>query len=166
MNRSFPPRLFAALVLLLLASSGHARLGENEAQLVERYTKPIMRSPEMIIDQGKTLPIADNLHFKQGDWHIIARMTGGRCESITYLKKGEWTEEQFRHVLESNGGRSLWEERKTPTPKTHREWKRRDSATATWRMPDGITLSTPAFDRAREAVKKKAKADASTLPKI
>ncbi len=157
---------FAAIAALLLATSSYARLGETEAQLVERYAKPIMRSPESIIDQGKILSVADNLHFSSGDWNVIARMTGGKCESITYTKKGDWTEEQFRHVLESNGGRSLWEERTTPTPNMRRTWVRRDSATAEWRIFQGITLSTPAFERARDAVKKKAKADASKLPKI
>jgi len=159
-------RILISAIGFLFASSSYARLGETEAQLVERYDKPIMRSNEKAIAQGKVHDVAANLHFKADDWHIVARLVGGKCESISYLKPGEWTDEQFRHVLEANGGRSRWEERKTNTPKTHREWVRRDSTTAVWRMLQGITLETPTYRAAEKAVKNQAKKDASKLPKI
>lgn len=117
-----------------------------------------------MLEQGKALTLNENLHFKSEDWHIITRMLNGRCESITYIKPGEWTEEQFRHLLQNSGGREQWTEQKTLTPKTHREWKRRDKATAIWRMLEEMTITTPAYEEARERMKKDAKAKASRLP--
>ncbi len=157
---------FLSLIFAGATAPGVARLGETEKEMVERYGKVIMRAPESVIEQGRIHALADNLHFRLEGWNITARILNGRCESITYSKPGDWTEEQFRHVLESNGGRGQWEERKTATPKTHREWLRRDGKTAVWRMLQSMTLSTRAFEQAREALKAKAKEDASRLPKI
>lgn len=151
--------------LCFSASALFGRLGETEAQLRERFGREIMRTGEKMIEQGKVLSLAENLHFKSDDWHIVARMLGGRCESITYLKPGEWTEEQFQTLLQNNGSREQWAEQKTLTPKTHREWKRRDKATAVWRMLEGMTITTPAYEQAREAMKEDAKTKASRLPK-
>jgi hypothetical protein len=158
--------LIALALSFLAVCASYARLGETEPQLVDRYGKTVMRASESMIEQGKIHTLARNLHFKTDDWSIIARMIEGRCESISYHKPGEWTEEQFRHLLESNGTRAQWEEEKTPHPKTHRTWRRRDKATAVWRMLEGLTLETPAYERAREALKKHAKAEASQLPKF
>jgi hypothetical protein len=154
------------LIFATLTGSTFARLGEDETRLVERYGKVIMRSPESVIEQGKIYTLADDLHFQADGWNIIGRLVNGRCESITYGKPGEWTEEQFRRLLEMNGGRSQWEERRTPTPKTHREWKRRDGGTAVWRMLQGVTLDSPAYPKARDALKKRAKEETSKLPKF
>lgn len=158
--------LIAAAFSLLAACVSQARLGETEVQLVERYGKSIMRAPESVIEQGKVHTLADDFHFRADGWTIIARVVNGRCESISYGKPGEWTEEQYGVLLEANGTRALWEERKTPTPKTHREWKRRDGATAVWRMLQNLTLETPAYQQAREALKKRAKEEASRPPKF
>lgn len=150
----------------LLAAFSSARLSEAEPQLIERYGNPIMRTPDMMLEQGKILKLADRLHFRMDDWNIIAVMVGEHCENITYLKPGEWTEEQFRYILESNGGRSQWEEQKTTSPKTHREWKRRDKTMADWQMIGGMVLKTPAYEKAREDLRKHAKEEAFKLPKF
>jgi hypothetical protein len=120
----------------------------------------------MTIEQGKARALADNLHFRMENWHVTARIINGRCESISYHKPGEWTEEQLRHILESNGTRAQWEERKTPSPKTHRTWLRRDSATAVWRLLQGMTLETRTFVKAREALKQRTKEESAKLPKF
>ena len=150
----------------LLAAFASARLGESEPQLIERYGKAVMRTPDMMLEQGKILKLADRLHFRTDDWNIIAILVGEHCESITYSKPGDWTEEQFRHLLEANGGRAQWEEQKTSTPKTHRQWKRRDKTTADWQMADGLVLKTPGYEKAREDLKKQAKENASKLPRF
>lgn len=159
-------RVASVVLALLSACTALARLGETEPQLVERYGKAIMRTPEAVIEQGKIYALADDLHFRADGWSVIARVVNGRCESISYGKPGEWTEEQYRTLLEANGTRAQWEERKTPTPKTHREWKRRDGATAVWRMLVNLTIESPAYQQARETLKKRAKEEASKLPKF
>jgi len=153
-------------LVVLAAAPLYARLGETEPQLIQRYGKPVMRSDESTIEQGKIYKVADRLHFRVDDWTLIAVVISGRCESIQYYKHGEWTEQQFRHVLEVNGGRGQWHEEKTPAPKMMREWIRLDKARAQWRLTQSMTLTSPAYDQAREALKKRAKEEASKLPKL
>jgi hypothetical protein len=159
-------RFIGVVLGFLAACTLHARLGETEAQLVERYGKILLRSPESVVEQGKIYALADDLHFQADGWTIIARLVNGRCESISYGKPGEWTEEQYRYLLEANGSRAQWQEQKTSSPKMHREWKRRDQATAIWGMMHGMTFETPAYNQARESLKKRAKDEASKLPKF
>lgn len=165
MRRHFSEHVIL-IVALLLCSPAFGRLNETEPQLVERYGKIIMRTPESVIEQGKIYTLADDLHFRSDDWSIIARLVNGRCESISYRKPGDWTEEQFSYLIDANGTRAQWEEHKTPTPKTHRQWLRRDGATAEWRMLQSLTLETRTYAQARADLKRRAKAEASRQPKF
>ncbi len=92
-------------------------------------------------------------------------MINERCEEVTYSKSGEWTEAQFKHLLDINGGRSQWEEQKTTIPKMRREWKRRDKVMAVW-SGGGFEIKTPVVELTREAITKAAKEEASKLPKF
>jgi hypothetical protein len=47
-----------------------------------------------------------------------------------------------------------------------REWKRSDGATAIWHKPAGITVTAPAYHRAKKIAEAKAKAQSWQVPKL
>lgn len=152
--------------VLLLTALATARVGENEQELVHRYGGVISRLKAEHSTQGRRYSYGEYLDFRADDWSIQALLINGRCERISYAKRGEWTEEQFKHLLEINGGRSQWEEQKNPNPKFQRKWKRRDKTTADWLSARGITIETPVVEKTKQAIEKAAKEEASKLPKF
>jgi hypothetical protein len=154
------------LLFLVLASCVplSARLGETEAELGKRYGKIFARNPANITEQGRTYVLGETLQFRPEQWFILALLINGRCESVSISKKGEWTEEQFSVLLNGNAGRYAWREVKNPLPKFKREWIRDDGATAIWLSGSYFTVTTPIREKAIEAIKKRAKAEASKLP--
>jgi hypothetical protein len=93
----------------------------------------------------------EKLVFRTPDWNVSAVIIRGRCEEITYTKDGDWTEVQYRFLLELNGGRKQWMEQTTRNPDNHREWLRKDKASAHWSAFGGFVIRTPAAERALEA---------------
>jgi hypothetical protein len=106
------------------------------------------------------------LHFSSEDWNIDALVINGKCEEVTYSKKGQWTEAQYKHLLEINGGRSQWEEQKPKTQFSPRQWKRRDKVMATISGGLSLEIKTPLVEQTRDAIEKAAKEEASKLPKF
>jgi hypothetical protein len=153
--------LRVALVFFFSAAVAWARLGENEPELVRRYGPMTLREPEIVIEEGKMQTLADCLHFRKDEWTIIARLVEGRCESITIVRDGDWSDDEFQRVLAANRGNSTWKELKSSTPKQHRSWKRRDGGSAEWGLMQGMTLETPAYAKARETVRQRAKKTAA-----
>ena len=47
-----------------------------------------------------------------------------------------------------------------------RDWRREDGATASWQMLGAMTVTTPAYERAKNLAEAKAKAAASRIPKL
>lgn len=154
------------LLFLFLAScaSLSARLGETEAELVKRYGKIFARSPANVTEQGRAYVLGETLQFRLEQWLILALLINGRCESVSISKKGEWTEEQFSVLLNGNADRFAWREIKKPIPKLRREWIRDDGATAVWISGSYFTLTTPVREKAIEAIRQRAKKEASKLP--
>lgn len=155
------PLVVIGVAFILFLPGAWARLGENEPELVRRYGALQLREPEIVIEQGKMKTLADNLHFRKDEWTIIARLVDGRCESITFAKDDYWTDDELDRVLEANRGKSRWKELKSSTPKLRRNWKRRDGGIAEWGLTQGITLETPAYAKAREALHRQAKKEAA-----
>jgi hypothetical protein len=159
-------RIIAILaVACLLNSLGFARVGEVEEELVHRYGPVQSRQAAVKSAQGRTYTYGEYIRFRSEDWGINALLINGRCEEVTYSKSGEWTETQFKHLLEINGGRSQWEEQKTTIPQLRREWKRRDKVMAVW-SGGGFEVKSPVVEQTRDAVAKAAKEEASRLPKF
>ena len=157
------------LLLLLLVWSpiaAFARLGETEAEMTARFGQPTLRSKHTHVTQGKSWELGPVLFFKQDDWRIQADLVDGRCVAIHYSKSGDWTEDQIQLVVGSNSQGAKWTEITKPQlSKMKREWKRADGATAEW-MRNGMKLVSPAYQRAKDVVEAKAKAEASRKPKI
>lgn len=156
------------LLLGFLPAIALARLGETEAELVARFGAATSKTKEITPAQGKMVEFGTTLTFRQGDWSIACTIIDGRSCKENYQKKGEWTEDQFATVLNSNAQGARWTDLSKPAAKTHsREWKRADGATAKWsRFGGGITVTHPAYVRAKELTEAKAKADAARIPKI
>lgn len=154
----------AALLLFAIPPFAQARVGETEPQLVQRYGQVHWRSRETVIEQQRTYVVGESLQFLADDWSIYALMVNGRCERITYNKAGEWTEAQFTHLFEINGPLQAWKEEVNRNPKLFRTWTRKDGITASWQFASGLTITTPAYEQAKAAIKAAAKAEASKLP--
>ena len=153
--------MFAALAVTV---SVFASVGETEPELEQRYGKVVSRNPELTIEQQRRFAIGEVLVFKPGDWYVSALLIKGRCERIFYGKAGEWTDTQFSHLLDVNGPLSAWTADRSPYPKSSRHWTRKDGSVAYWRLGEGFTVSTPAYEQTLAAIKAAAKAEASKMP--
>lgn len=159
------PVLFL-LGYLALAPFALARLGETEQELTARFGPPSVRAAEKIVAQGKLHEIGTRLVFRDGDWHIESVVIDGRSSRESYTKVGDWTDDQLATVLNSNSQGGKWTETsKSTMKKVHREWRRNDGATAVWQIRS-ITLTHPAYGRAKTVAEAKAKANAARTPKI
>ena len=158
---------YSYLLLLLFPSLTLARLGETEQELVARFGGPASRAKEITLTQGKIIDFGSKLTFRQGDWTIVCAIIDGRSAREVYHKRGEWTEDQFTTVLTSNGQGAKWTDISKPSVrKLAREWRREDGAKAIWRMGVAMSVTQPAYERAKVNAEAKAKSDASRLPKI
>jgi hypothetical protein len=159
----------AALILVgyvLCTTLASARLGETEQELTARFGSPSVRASERVVAQGKLHEIGTRLVFRQGDWHIESVMIDGRSSRESYTKVGDWTEDQIATVLNSNAQGGKWADTsKDSMKKVHREWRRNDGATAVWQIRS-ITLTHPAYGRAKTVAEAKAKANAARTPKL
>jgi len=155
------------VLLLTVPSLACARLGETEEQLVARFGAAATKAKEITLTQGKIIEFGTKLTFRQGDWSIECAITDGRSSREVYHKQGEWTEDQFATVLNSNSQGGKWTDTsKAMVKKVAREWRRDDGATAVWQMGTGMVVTQPAYLRAKEKAEAKAKADARRVPKI
>jgi len=155
------------LLLVILPSLAFARLGETQAQLVERFGAASSRAKEITLTQGKIIDFGVKLTFREGDWRIECSIIDGRCAREVYYKSGDWTEDQFTTVLTSNAQGAKWTDiSKESVRKLAREWRREDGATAIWQMGVAMSVTHPAYRRAKDNAEAKAKADAGRIPKI
>jgi len=153
--------------VLIFPSVVFARLGESENELIVRFGKPVSKVKETTSAQGKFPEIGMILTFRQGDWSIQCSLTDGRCSKISYSKSGDWSNDQILTVLNSNSQGARWSEISNDAIKNlQRTWKRADGGIATWQLASGMTLTNPAYDRAKSRAEAKAKGDAAKIPKI
>jgi hypothetical protein len=154
------------LLQLFLCSSLHARLGETAEELKARFGEPKTTAPELTTAQGKMIEIGKRSAFVQGDWRISVSIIEDRSAKETYSKPGDWTEDQFTTVLTSNSQGAAWTETsKTNLTKLKRSWTRADGGAAVW-VGGAMTVTNPAFERAKKKAAEKAKAEASRIPRI
>jgi hypothetical protein len=154
--------LLISVIFGLLAASVEARLDETEPQLIDRYGHVRIRTTANVATLPQR-PAGETLVFCVDGWTVTALVIDGRCKVITYLKPGEWTEEQLWHILEANGGHAQWEEMKTSAPDLKREWKRRDRTVAVWQQSRGIELMSPLDERRREELARGHRGDVARL---
>lgn len=156
-----------AFLLLVLPTLAFARLGETEPQLTARFGAPISRSAEITTGQGKILEFGTKFTYRQDDWAIDCVIVDGRSVKESYRKSGEWTDVQVIAVINGNSQGAKWtEQTKESIRKLAREWRRSDGAEASWNMGLGITVTHPAYKKAKDLVEAKAKAAAGKMPKI
>lgn len=157
--------LLAAAILFPIAVYG--RLGETEQELIARFGVPLSRGHGSFSAQGRNLEIGNRFSFREGDWAVECIVVDGRCAQIAYSKPGDWTEDQLLTVLTANSQGAQWTDvSKEMIKKLERQWRRDDGAAAVWKMGIGMVVTSPAFEREKERIASKAKADASGIPKI
>jgi hypothetical protein len=164
MTRNSGPLIQFVLFALLLTTA-EARLGDNEAEMIERFGNPTSRSKHWVHAQGKRYEMGPKLTFKQDDWFISCDLIDGRCVRISYAKPGDWTEEHIRTVLTANAQGAIWTE-KSLNRKMRREWTRSDGSTAAWGGMGGMDLVWDAYNKAKATVEERAKVEAKKKPKI
>jgi hypothetical protein len=153
--------------IIALSACAYGRLGETEQELTKRFGPPMSKGNETTLTQGKVVEFGSRLTFRRGDWTIECAIIDGRCARIVYLHPGDWTEDQFTTVLTGNAQGAGWTDiSKEMTKKLAREWRRSDAAVAVWHMGTGMSVTNPAYDRAKQKAEARAKADASQIPKI
>jgi hypothetical protein len=105
----------------------------------------------------------------------LARVSSNVGQSRAFLgtgrkispKPGDWTDDQFTTILTSNAQGTRWADvSKDSVRKLVREWRRTDGAIAIWQMGVGMSVTNPAYQRAKDKAEANAKADAARLPKI
>lgn len=154
------------LAFLAIATLAQARLGDTEAELIQRFGEPKLRSKHHVLTQGKSWVLGPALFFKQSDWSIQCDLVEGRCMRISYSKPGDWSEEQVQLVLSSNSQGVRWNEGPEPSiAKLKRTWKRNDGSTAVWTR-SGMSLTWIAYEKAKAAVEERAKGEAKKMPRI
>ncbi len=168
MLKMLPAKFVPALMFVITCASGaYGRLGETEAELVRRFGQPLTNGQETLVSEGRITKLWPQKTYRQDDWEIRCDMVDERCARIRYTKRGEWTEEQLQTVLNSNAQGATWSDVSRPSVrKLAREWKRADSATAVWKAGVGMTLTSPAYARAKEIAEAKVKAQSRQVPKI
>ena len=154
--------MFALFVLLL--SAAHARLGDTETELINRFGRPLSRSKHAVSAQGRTFTLGPTLAFAQNDWNITCDLIDDRCVRILYTKRGDWSEDQVRLVLNANAQGAQWKE-KSPNPSFLRDWSRSDGSTAQWSI-NRMTLVWDAYNKAKAQVEERAKVETKKKPKI
>jgi hypothetical protein len=158
---------YVSLVLLAAPLLVFAHLGDTEQQLVTRFGPPLSRGRDIAISQGKFIEFGSKLAFKEGEWTIECIVIDGRCARTTYSKPGEWSEDQLTAVLASNSQGERWTDNsKEMVRKLARDWRRSDGATATWRMGVSMVVTNPTYDRAKQEIETRAKADATRIPNL
>ncbi|MEO6003775.1 MAG: hypothetical protein ABIZ04_09870 [Opitutus sp.] len=148
-----------------IAPRTYGQLGLNEAQLSARFGEPVLRSGDMAFEQGTVHKIGDRLSFRVEDLNLTVVLIGDRCVSLRYAKAGVLSDAQVRRVLEQNGGYAQWREQKTTAPRFARDWNRADQVVAIWRQST-LTLSTPAYQSARELAQNSPVNDTSAVSQL
>jgi hypothetical protein len=155
------------LAILLCPTISFARLGETEQQLTARFGPPSSRSKELTLAQGRTIEFGTSLFYRPDDWIVSVVIVDGRSVQEYYVKKGDWSEEQFSTVLTSSSEGSSWKDvSKEVSRKSAREWQRADGAVAKWQLGQGMSVTNPAYVKAKAKAVDKAKEDAARIPKI
>lgn len=114
---------FRFLLLLALCSTSHARLGETEAECLQRYgPSKTDASTRTLLKAFPLLPDARERFWDYQGWHIRAAFdASGQAIRVRYQKRSKsgaspYIEEfEFKAILEANGGASSWVPYQAPT---------------------------------------------------
>jgi hypothetical protein len=160
-------RLALIALLLLGVPFTFARLGETEAELIQRFGKPGSQSQHFVFTQGKMQAFGPALFFRQDDWSIQCDLVDGRCMRISYSKPGDWSGDQIMLVLSSNAQGAKWTENSKPSiASIKRTWLRVDGSTATWQKGAGMSLVWDAYNTAKAKFEEREKVASKKKPKI
>ncbi|MEO5958768.1 MAG: hypothetical protein ABIZ49_00040 [Opitutaceae bacterium] len=155
----------AFALLFFFVSVAHARLTEKENELIARFGKVEMRTPEKTSIQGRTYEVGTNLHFRSEQWSIVALLIDDRCARITYRKVGDWTEEQIAGLLDRNGGAATYKEEKREIGESYRTWKQINGVTAVFLL-GSLRITHPLYERRLAVLKSSAEAESKRPPKF
>lgn len=132
--------------LVAFVAPAHARIGDTESQLKDRFGRPVSR------EDGRNA----SLTFVFSEWIVTCDMIDGVCARIGYAKIGEWSEEVFEKLLVANGERSSWTDLTAPNlKKLQRKWKRDDGTLAHW-VAGCLVITSPRYEKAQALSDKEA----------
>lgn len=146
-----------SLLLLASVTNVHGRIGETEAELVERFGAVHARMPERMLEKGRIYLMGERVVLKLDEWRVTAVLIGGRCAKISYVKSGGWTRQQHDELLAVNAGRWTWSEIVGAAPKWQRTWRRSDGLVAKWMYVGGFAIEAQPFVDARARARESAR---------
>ncbi|WP_404425810.1 hypothetical protein [Nibricoccus sp. IMCC34717] len=103
--------------------------------------------------------------FEKDQWTIYADIIGGRCARIRYLKKGDWTDEQLRTLLENNRENKSWI-RDSASSKLIKKWNRSDGGFAKWEFAGSMEFVSEAYLKVKEEKERKEQDESRKKPDL
>lgn len=152
-------------VYLASVSCIYARLGDDRDALVSRLGPVRLESKHSLIAQGQISELGPALFFEKDLWQIQCDMVDGHCVHVTYSKKGDWTAEQIKTLLQNNAQSSMWSEARDST-KMVRKWQRKDGGTAKWQFTGSMEFISPAYLQAKVRREAELKSKAEKKPDL
>lgn len=141
-------KAFLLVILLSLAHSAFAVIGETEAETKTRYGAPLL--PPEFLGPIKTLV------YQDGPVVVVAKFERGICSAAGFsrMDRASLSAEEIFNLLEANDGGQRWGTPPESLAPGVLEWRSRDKRTrvAVYRMREcALFISTQAFlDRAKE----------------
>jgi hypothetical protein len=151
------------VALCCLVPPAFARIGETEAQMIERYGPVQSRLPQVDV-LGEDQKRGEKLYFSKEGWQVWSITVDGKCVQIRFNKYGKMTPDQITALLRSNSQMQTWKEVTEGSGKIERKWRRDDGIQARWLSYQGLTITSPKYDTAREAARKAAEQARSAPP--
>jgi len=135
MRTVWKPFLLAVLLTGLVTEAA-AILGANELALTELYGRIRHRSAATISNNSAEIQYGENLHFRWGQYDVLAVVVSAHCAWIQYRKVDAWNDADIHSLLKLNES-SLdgWTEAKVGLKK-ERHWTGGNNRTARWSRMD------------------------------
>jgi hypothetical protein len=118
---------FGLVLALFVTTTAQARLGESEAQLIQRFGKPILH---------QHFTWCDKENFNPNGFSIEVTLLGGQSVGEVYhITIGTFTEEQILELLQDNSQGYDWDE----VSKSNMPQDIYHSIRHMWQRPNGST---------------------------
>ena len=146
------------ILFLALPASVLARIGDTEADLIQRYGEPVYQ-----VEAIDGFPGVKGRTFKVSTITVTAYLLDKTCQYEQYSRPGGLTDGEILQTLSANSGGHEWAALDKPaTPMNKKEWMRRDQKAAAFqeRLTLKLKILTMDFSRYIGFIKESGNAEA------
>jgi hypothetical protein len=146
------------ILFLALPASVLARIGDTEADLIQRYGEPVFQ-----VEAIDGFPGVKGRTFKVSTITVTAYLLDKTCQYQQYSRPGGLTDREILQILSANSGGHEWAALDKPaTPMNKKEWMRRDQKAAAFqeRLTLKLKILTMDFSRYIGFIKESENAEA------